>query len=144
MAHNEDEMMQESQYWFHKQTDWLLADIPDPQDPDPVRYAILASLTDALVLSFNHKIKYGMRRGITDKQPLKISEFRSDPDPPLESSPTWCTEVGPLSQRLELAPGIGTVIPGDLTVIPGPLTTNDFRPFAKRNIIANFAQLYNI
>ncbi|PPQ88422.1 hypothetical protein CVT25_011224 [Psilocybe cyanescens] len=142
VADNEDEMMQESQYWFHCQTDWLLADIPDPQDPDPLRYAILASLTDALVLSFNHKIKYGMRRGITNKQPLRIAEFRNNPNPPLESSPAWCNKVGTLSQRLRLVPG--TIIPNDLTVLPGPLVTDNFRPFDKRNITANFVQLYNI
>ncbi|KAH9487106.1 hypothetical protein JR316_0001174 [Psilocybe cubensis] len=142
VADNEDEMMQESQYWFHRQTDWLLADIPDPQDPDPIRYAILASLTDALVLSFNYKIKYGMRRGITNKQPLRIAEFRNDPNPPLESSPAWCNKVGALSQRLRLVPG--TIIPSDLTLLPGPLVTDNVRPFDKRNITAIFDQLYNI
>ncbi|KAF8867837.1 hypothetical protein CPB84DRAFT_1526738 [Gymnopilus junonius] len=141
---DEDELMQESQYWFHTQTTWLLKDIPDPQDPDPVRYAVLASLTDALVHAFNQKIKLGLRRGVTNTKPLLIPRFRNDPEPPLESSPQWCNHVGPLSQRLDLDSQSASIVPRGLTVLPADALSDDFRPFAKRNIIANFVQLYNI
>lgn len=141
---NEDEMMQESQYWFHSQSNWLLKDIPDPEDSDPLRYAILASLVDAMVLSFNHKIKVGLRRGITDKMAWLVPDFRDEPNPPLESLPAWCNRIGPLSQRLELEPGVNVIIPADLTVLSADSLTDNFRPFAKRNIIANFVQLYNV
>lgn len=140
---DEDEMMQESQYWFHDQVDWRIADIPDPQDPDPIRYAILACLAEALEVSFNHKIKHGLRRGITDKKPLLIFEFQKDPNPPLEKAPDWCSKVGPLSQRLVLVPGVGKVT-DDLTIVPGPLIVNARGVFMKRNISANFVQLFNV
>ncbi|KAJ7457336.1 hypothetical protein FB451DRAFT_1564203 [Mycena latifolia] len=48
--YNANEMMMESQYWFHWQARWHLADIPDP-----IRYVILAALAEDLVDSFNYK-----------------------------------------------------------------------------------------
>ncbi|KAK7001014.1 hypothetical protein R3P38DRAFT_1810209 [Favolaschia claudopus] len=60
-----NEMMLDSQYWFHQQAHWRLADVPDPKDPDPTRYAIIASLVEDLVDAFNYEIKLGLRRGIT-------------------------------------------------------------------------------
>ncbi|PPQ69045.1 hypothetical protein CVT26_003754 [Gymnopilus dilepis] len=141
---NEDELMQESQYWFHRQSQWLLVDIPDPQDPDPIRYAILASLVEALVHSFNQKIRIGLRRGITNKKPLLIVEFRNEPDPPFENCPSWCKQVGPLSHQLDLDPRYNTTIPPDIKLLPAEALDDDIRPFAKRNITANFVQLYNI
>ena len=128
---NEDEMMQESQYWFHHQVGWHLANIPDPQDTDPVRYAILASLADALVHSFNHKIRLGLRRGITNNKPWLIQDFRQELNPPWEECPEWCSHVGPLEEPMELVPGVVKACDN-----PGP--------FVKRNIFANFVQLYNV
>jgi len=84
-------MMQESQYWFHNQVNWHLAEVPDPQDADPVRYMILASLVDVLVLSFNHKIRLGLRRGITNNKPWLIQNFCQELNPPWEESPGAAT-----------------------------------------------------
>lgn len=131
---NEDEMMQESQYWFHDQVGWRLAEIPDPQDTDPIRYAILASLADALVHSFNHKIRLGLRRGVTNNKPWLIQDFQNDQNPPLEESPNWCSRVEPLAQPLELVP----------RAVGVREKRNNPGPFVKRNIYANFVQLYNI
>ncbi|KAJ7101402.1 hypothetical protein B0H15DRAFT_410811 [Mycena belliarum] len=124
--YNADEMMMDSQYWFHEQAQWRLVDIPDPRDPDPVRYAILAALAEDLVDSFNYKIKMGLRRGITFGQPWLIEGFKKDPDPPFETAPSWTSTVGPLPDYLELSP--------DVTAMP---------PFQRRNIRANMNQLRN-
>ncbi|KAJ6632167.1 hypothetical protein B0H10DRAFT_6631 [Mycena sp. CBHHK59/15] len=76
-----NEMMMESQYWFHEQHDWCLVDLPDPHDPDPVRYAILAALAEGLVGAFNYKIEMGLRRGITLYKRWLIEGFKKDSDP---------------------------------------------------------------
>lgn len=48
-ADDENELMKESNYFFHDQPTWHLVDLPDPVDPDPRRYALLASLVEAMV-----------------------------------------------------------------------------------------------
>ncbi|KAK7042425.1 hypothetical protein R3P38DRAFT_2890416 [Favolaschia claudopus] len=122
-----NETMLDSQYWFHQQAHWRLADVPDPEDPDPTRYAILASLVEDLVDSFNYKIKLGLRRGITFENPWLIKDFKDDADPPSESPPLWTSRVGPLTEHLELSP--------KCKATPA---------FARRNIKANTNQLRNI
>ncbi|KAJ7666680.1 hypothetical protein DFH06DRAFT_1184461 [Mycena polygramma] len=124
--YNANEMMMDSQYMFHEQAHWRLADIPDPRDPDPIRYAILASLAEDLVDSFNYKITMGLRRGITLDKPWLIGEFKKDPHPPLESAPSWTSAVGPLSQFLQLS--------AQCRATPS---------FERRNIQANMNQLRN-
>lgn len=136
LAHNE--MMEESQYFFHGRPNWRVKDIPDPQDPDPVRYAILASLAETLVTSFNLKISMGLRRGITHEKPLLIFKFRDDPDPPLEDPPTWCAEVKPLTDPLPLRPGSFNT-GSKMTSTQGSRGEH----FAKRNIMADVHQLWN-
>ena len=126
-SHNET--MEESQYLFHHQPLWRVKDIPDPKDPDPVRYAILASLAETLATSFNFKINLGLRRGITNEKPLLIAQFRHAPDPPLEEPPAWCPTVIPLKERLVLSPG---------------LIQTPYEHFTKRNILADVHQLWNI
>jgi hypothetical protein len=48
--------------YFWNQKSWAVQAIPDPKDPDPVRYAILAVLTDQMVRAFNHLIERGLPR----------------------------------------------------------------------------------
>lgn len=47
-------------YFFHAEARWQLSRIPDPMDPDPTRYALLASLAEALVSAFNWRLKLGL------------------------------------------------------------------------------------
>lgn len=97
-----DELVMETQYWFHEHPNWRLVDIPDPVDPDPARYAILASIAETLVVSFNYKIGLGLRRGITHMQPWRVGEFQGDTEPPLEAFPPWTSKVGRLEEVLYL------------------------------------------
>jgi hypothetical protein len=46
---------------FHH-TQWKIVRIPDPCDPDPQRYAMLAVVTRLLVRGFNHRIRKGIWR----------------------------------------------------------------------------------
>lgn len=47
-------------FWFH--CDWKVCEIPDPKDPDPERYAVLAVIPTLLVLAFNKRIELGLPR----------------------------------------------------------------------------------
>lgn len=93
-----NEIMEEGVYFFHYQ----LKDIPEPRVPDPLRYAILASL--ALVEAFNFKIKLGLRRGVTHDKPLLIPMFREEADPPYEEPPARCTTVQPSEEMMVIVP----------------------------------------
>ncbi|KAK0201004.1 hypothetical protein DFS33DRAFT_1265724 [Desarmillaria ectypa] len=137
---NEDEMMIESQYWFHDQPTWRLADIPDPKDPDATRYAILAATAEALVQAFNYKIALGLRRGITRDNPFLVCKFKNDANPPWEECPSWTRNVGPLPQVLQLYPPL----PLGKGPEPEPITATGTNPFLLRNIRANTNQLRNI
>lgn len=52
----------EVEFFFNRPA-WTVADIPDPADPDPARYAILAVLPYYLAHAFNRLIERGLPRG---------------------------------------------------------------------------------
>jgi len=125
-AQEHGEIMLESAY-FWRHGNWPTRDIPDPKDPDPVRYAMLASLVEELVEAFNYKIGLGLRRGVelydTDYHALAEEENK-----PLEVCPAWTATVGPL----------------DNTVVFGNEGDYGMPAFRKRNIIADANQMRNI
>ncbi|KAF8971822.1 hypothetical protein BDZ97DRAFT_1901489 [Flammula alnicola] len=123
-----NELMEESQYYFHCQPKWRLKDIPNPKDPDPQRQAILASLVETLVDSFNFKIGMGLRRGVTCEKPYLIAGFQRQPNPPYEEVPEWPASVEPLSKTLKMHP--------ILVETPYPY-------FMKRNIVVIVDSLWN-
>jgi len=51
----------ETEYFFY-QPHWKLRYIPDPKDSDPVRYAVVACILEALHESVNWKLSLGLRR----------------------------------------------------------------------------------
>jgi hypothetical protein len=53
--------MLEGNYFF-SQAEWQLKDIPDPQDTNPVQYAPLACIVEAMVAAYNRKTELGLRR----------------------------------------------------------------------------------
>lgn len=91
--------------YFFNQPSWAVSAIPDPKDPDPQRYAIVAVLPYYLVTAFNRLIERGLPRG----SPAVIAgneaeaELRSRPIV-LEEEPAWGMKVPKLEQTL--------VIPG--------------------------------
>jgi len=70
-----------------------MKDIPDPKDPDPIRYTFLASLTESMVIEYNHKISIGMRRGSRPATEEEEEFVRTDPNPPLKEVPYWAAGV---------------------------------------------------
>ncbi|KAF9462696.1 hypothetical protein BDZ94DRAFT_1165224, partial [Collybia nuda] len=51
------EIMGEGMDILYHQPHLCIKDIPDPRDPNPLRYAILASITETVVEAFNFNIK---------------------------------------------------------------------------------------
>ena len=56
-------------YYFWRQAGWR---IPDPKDPNPLRYAILASLAESMVDAYNWKISLRLRRVV---EPVSILDW---------------------------------------------------------------------
>ena len=82
-------------FFFHSETRWVLACIPDPRDNDPIRYGILASMVEALADAFNWRLKLGIRR----KNTTDTSEQRSS-NVAREEAPSWTPKVGGLEEPL--------------------------------------------
>lgn len=82
----------EVEYFFFHPHQWRIEDIPDPKDDNPQRYAILASLIEALVDSFNWRYNLGLRR----------TRKTEDPCPANEIAPEWTRRVGRLPEPLRL------------------------------------------
>lgn len=90
--------------FFYNQP-WAVSAIPDPKDPDPERYAILAVLPFYLVVAFNRLIDRGLPRGspamiISDEMEEELKSRAKI----LEEEPLWAKEVPRLAETL--------VIPG--------------------------------
>jgi len=87
--------------WFFNHPSWAVTSIPDPKDPDPARYAILAVIPHFMVAAFNRLIERGLPRG----SPAIISgdeeeeELKSKPVM-LESLPSWVANVPKLPETL--------------------------------------------
>ncbi len=123
-------MTYESEYFFDRDScRWLLCHIPHPQDPDPVRYAILASLVEALVASFNWKLELGIRRG--RRKRCDQSEARSY-NFTREEAPLWAKQVPGLEKQINL-----------INREKEPFAKAD-EFFLKRNIIATTGYLYTV
>lgn len=98
----------EIEFFFNKPS-WAVADIPDPQDPDPERYAILAVPPFYMVFAFNRLIE----RGLPRDSPFIIStamedELKSRPVI-LEKQPDWVAGVKKLERTLVIPDCDGNV-----------------------------------
>jgi hypothetical protein len=119
----------ECQYFFYRdEPRWRLCDIPDPQESDPVVYAILASMVEALVEAFNWKLRLGIRRNRKND----YSEQRAT-NCKLETAPAWTVRVAP-SEKLV-----------DLNTHPDGAPEGEPHPvFRDRNILASMARLRDV
>jgi hypothetical protein len=90
----------EIEYFFNK-PGWAVEEIPDPADPDPARYAILAVLTQYLALAFNRLIERGLPRGSPAiiAGPDVEDELRRRAIV-LEKEPPWVAAVPKLEETL--------------------------------------------
>lgn len=129
----------ETQYFFYR-CYWKLHDIPDPEDPDPLRYAIVASIVDELCEAVNWRLSLGLRR---NREHI-YREEDEDPWPPFtpEELPKWTKNVAPIDKNL-----LRLSVPQKSLDAEGNLVleVNGKGPnFARRNIITNTGWLYTI
>ncbi|KAF7596202.1 hypothetical protein BBP40_002734 [Aspergillus hancockii] len=128
----------ETEYFWY-QPKWSLQGICDPQDTDPVRYAILACLVEELVVAFNWRLSLGLRR---DRNHI-LRETGQDSFPSYTSltGPTWTLSVP-------------AITPQDMETFPPEYISDDHKlvleedglnkVFARRNIVTNVGWLYTI
>jgi hypothetical protein len=113
--------------FFFNQPSWAVSAIPDPEDPDPERYTILAALPYYLVIAFNRLIERGLPRNSPSiiTGPEMEAELRAQPMV-LEEEPSWVAKVPRLKQTL--------VIPDEDGKEPGECARSD--RFWALNIVA--------
>lgn len=69
-------------FFFHNEQSWRLSQILDPQDAGPIRYAILASMVEALVDAFNWRLQLGLRRDKSmDESEQRTTNLRREERP---------------------------------------------------------------
>ncbi|KFY09983.1 hypothetical protein V492_05261 [Pseudogymnoascus sp. VKM F-4246] len=88
--------------YFWNQDKWAVCEIQDPEDDDPVRYAVLSCIPHLLVAAFNRNIKLGLPR---DAPPImtndQIDEFRNR-EKKFETVPEWTKKATPLEETLRI------------------------------------------
>lgn len=99
----------EIEYFFNKPS-WAVAAIPDPADPDPIRYAILAIIPQYQALAYNRLIQRGLPRGspaiIAGPEALRELQRR---EIRLETVPSWAANVPRLAQTFVIPDEHGNV-----------------------------------
>ncbi|KAL8786513.1 MAG: hypothetical protein Q9213_002740 [Squamulea squamosa] len=88
--------------WFWRKRDWPVRDIPDPQDTDPARYAVLASIPSLIIQAYNRLIDLGLPReapGIMTNE--QFEEMKQRPKL-FEEAPEWAIKVPPLDKVLKI------------------------------------------
>lgn len=127
-------------FWYRDASSWDLSRVPDPRDPDPIRYAILACVVEALLKSFNWRLGLGMRR---DGKHI-LREHGSDPYPPYEPMvlPSWVHSVPPVDRQY-----LRDKMPEKLLDAEGKLILiedGESEIFNRRNLIASESRFYTI
>ncbi|KAF5615163.1 hypothetical protein F52700_13552 [Fusarium sp. NRRL 52700] len=97
----------EIEYFFNQST-WSVKAIPDPEDADPARYAILAVLTHYLAMTFNRLIK----RGLPRRCPAIIAGAEAEAElrarkVVLELQPSWAKAVRRLDEPITIPTSSG-------------------------------------
>lgn len=124
-------LVEEVTYFFYRHSHrWALCEIPDPKDPDPVRYAILASMVETLVESFNWRLGLGILRKFgkrveTRPLPSEVLDMR-------EVEPDWVSRVPPLDETFVLFTKMEVE------------RLNIGKFFKKRNLVVNAAEFFFI
>lgn len=127
-------------FWYQSRERWPLHRIPDPKDPDPVRYATLACLAEELAVAFNWRLSLGLRR---DGKHV-YREKDEDPYPPFvpERPPEWTRRVPPIDRQLMRDSLPPSVLDQEGRLLLEKGGSNEV--FAKRNIVTNVGWLYTI
>lgn len=122
-------VMLEADY-FWRRADWRIKDIPDPKDPNPLRYAMLAAIVESMAECYNYKISLGLRRGAGVLSRAQDRANIMDPNKPFEDPPSWASDVPAVEEWTSFLP--------DRAII------NYGHSFHNRRISVNPEQLQNI
>jgi hypothetical protein len=118
-------------FWY--QPSWPVCKIPDPKDPDPERYAVLAVIPSLLVLAFNKRIELGLPRDapaiFTGDQ---LDEWRAR-EREYEKEPDWASSVPPCKELLKIPHWNNDL--RDFVSIDGFDDHRASQEFAKKNIL---------
>lgn len=120
--------------WHRQGRKWSLHSIPDPCDPDPVPYAMLASIVEELVKAFNWRLQHGQRRN-----GKHIRRSIENPWPPYDPEVTlsWTASVPPIQAEDLCELPSDVVKDGQLILEDGGCET-----FLRRNFGASTRYLY--
>ncbi|KAJ5379087.1 hypothetical protein N7509_012206 [Penicillium cosmopolitanum] len=131
----------EVEYFFYQsRRAWAIHRIPDPQDQDPVRYAILSCIAEELALAFNWRMSLGMRR---EKSKHIYRKSFDDLLPPFtaEAAPIWTKRAQPIDADLLVG------FPAELLDASGRLVLEEGGEnpnFAERNIVTDTGHFYTV
>lgn len=102
VLHDNTNLRNELEYFCCSHPSWSLSSLPEPADPsgDPVRYIVLAALTQLMCDSFNRRIELGLPRDA----PAIIEDFSELQSRPkaYEEPPEWAKRAldNPLAEKL--------------------------------------------
>lgn len=122
------ELRNELEYFFNR-AEWPVNAIPDPEDADAERYAILAVLTALICRAFNRLIEKGLPR----HAPPIVSDWDALAAQPriLEQMPQCATEVPKLITRLDIPDEKDVYLDGPM--IQKPARNSWQRIFSSKN-----------
>lgn len=129
------EMRNEIEYFWNRDK-WAICEIQDPEDNDPIRYAVLSCIPHLLVAAFNRNVELGLPRNappiMTNDQ---IDEFRKR-EKKFETVPDWTKKVKPLGETLRIPHIKGGVGQGtELELLEDKDDKRASIPFKEKNIL---------
>lgn len=127
-------------FWYQSRRAWTLDRVPDPCDPDPVRYAFLASIAEELARGFNWRLSLGMRRVKSQHIFPKSFDDELPPFTPMVA-PSWTKRVPPVDV------GMIADLPSDFLDSSGRLVLEeggDTPTFVARNIMTGTGDFYTV
>jgi hypothetical protein len=102
------QLRNELEYFCREHPSWSVEDIPDPTDPDPLRYAVLAVITKLMCEAFNRRVDLGLPRDA----PAIIVDFEELARRPkrYEQPPSWVENVPPVEEMVFIPNAEGKLI----------------------------------
>lgn len=121
--------------YFWGQHSWKVSDIPDPQDPEPERYAVVSAVPLILVAAFNNLINRGLPRDSPSIMTSEEMDKAMQRKKKLETVPKWAENAPPLGETL-LLPSKDGALPKDFD----DEISDDI--LAKKNVLCQKLHIY--
>jgi hypothetical protein len=93
--------------WFWTHSTWAVKDIPVPNDPDPQRAAILATIPSFMVMAYNRLIEVGLHRDAPTVITQEIEAEMAARPKIMEEVPEWTASIPALTETLIIPPRDG-------------------------------------